>query len=496
MSESKRYGLDQLKKTGGRGTIDVPVLSGWNMGSNSLNMTMNMDTFRQVALVANEARIVAMGEGPEQIAQRQLIPDHAKKLALYILRGLLAAAKARWMNEGKHVPDCLNDLLAELGEGPYQALQPFTANIRNIQDGGLEFEDTPAGTILHLHKLQRLWVVDGQHRLKAAELVYEWLNAIITNARYPKKGLWIGDTQEVSAEEMEVWIAAMNEYSTSFTIDVTVHIGLDPEQERQLFHDLNVLGKKPSAAQALAFDSANPVTKYVSEHLAPNGFVHGLRLVDAGHKKSGTKIDGAAIYRDDLVNTCAILFRGAFNQSGITPADVIGSEDYADRFWSALGQQPGWATPSWDKVTLLAQPTMLKSLAFLVRSFHNGDEARERAEAHAKRDAIIAAIADGKVNFMHSNPLFRVYLMSPEERDAEFPGIEDFITPDKVRLPYATWDDDAGRLQLGPNARDISRYLGDLVRYQLRVLVGLAPRPGLISLKKKLAEADAQRLAS
>lgn len=496
MTEGKRYGLDQLKKTGGRGTVDLPVLSGWNMGASTLNVTMAMGTFREVALVANEARMVAMGEGPEQVAQRQLIPEHAKKLALYILRGLLAGVKARWTTDGKHVPDCLNDLLAELGEGPYQALQPFTANIRNIQEGGLEFEDTPAGIILHLHKLQKLFVVDGQHRLRAAELVYEWLNTLLTNAKYPKKGLWIGDTQEVTAEEMEVWTATMTEFGTTFTVDVTVHLGLSAEQERQLFHDLNVLGKKPSAAQALAFDAANPVSKYVSDRLAPQGFVHGLRVVDAGHKKSGTKLEEPAIYRDDLVNTCALLFRGAFNQSGITPLDVIGHEDYADAFWKALGQQPDWASPAWENRSLLAVPTMIKGMAFLVRSFHNGEEARDKDAAHTKRDAIIKAIADGAVDFTHTNPLWRAYLMKQEQREAAFPGIEDYITPDASREPYGTWDEDAGHLLLGSNTRSVSRYLADLVRYQLRDQVGLQPRPGLVSLKKKLAAAEAEKLAA
>ena len=457
---------------------------------------MNMDTFRQVALVANEARIVAMGEGPEQIAQRQLIPDHAKKLAIYILRGLLAGVKTRWTAEDKHVPDCLDDVLAELGEGPYQALQPFTANIRNVQEDGLEFEDTAAGTILHLHKLQKLFVVDGQHRLRAAELVYDWLNALLTNAKYPKKGLWIGDTQDMTTEEMEMWVAAMTEFSTAFTVDITVHVGLNPDQERQLFHDLNVLGKKPSNAQALAFDSANPVTKYVTDRLAPDGSVHGLQLVDTGHKKSGTKLEVPALYRDDLVSTCALLFRGAFNQSGITPLDVIGSETYADAFWKALGQQPNWGTPAWEKQSLLALPTMLKGMAFLVRSFHNGEEARDKDVAHAKRDSIINAIADGAVDFGHTNPLWRAYLMTQEQREASFPGIEDYITPDPIREPYGTWDEDTGHLLLGSNTRSISRYLADLVRYQLRDRVGLDPRPGLVSLKKKLMKAETEKLAA
>jgi len=84
--------------------------------------------------------------------------------------------------------------------------------------------------------------------------------------------------------------------------------------------------------------------------------------------------------------------------------------------------------------------------------------------------------------------------MAPEERDKAFPGIDAYITPDTARLPYGVWDEEASRLQLGPNARDISRYLADLVRYQLRDTVGLEPRPGLISLKKKLAEAEAEKL--
>jgi hypothetical protein len=494
MTENKRYGLDKLRKTGGRGTIDLPILSGFNMGNSTLNITMAMGTFREVALVANEARMVSMGEGPEGIAQRQLIPDHAKKLALYILRGLLSGVKSKWISEDKHIPDCLNDILSELGEGPYQALQPFTANIRNIQEEGLEFEDTPAGTILHLHKLQKLFVVDGQHRLRAGEIVYDWLTTIMSNVKYPKKGLWIGDTQEVTADEADVWTAVLTQFDTAFTVDVTVHVGLSAEQERQLFHDLNVLGKKPSASQALAFDAANPVSKYVTERLAPGGMLHGLRVVDAGHKKSGAKLEDAAIYRDDLVNTCAILFRGAFNQSGITPLDVLGSEKYADDFWSALAKQPSWDATNRDKLTLLGQPTAVKAMAFLVRSFHNGEEARDRDLAHTKRDAIIEEIAKGTVDFSYSNKLWRVYLMSPEQREEVFPGIEAYITPDTVRLPYGVWDDDAGRLQLGPNARDISRYLADLVRYQLRDKVGLEPRPGLISLKKKLAEAESEKI--
>ena len=218
-------------------------------------------TFREWPSWPMKARM----DGPEQIAQRQLIPDHAKKLALYILRGLLAGVKARWTAEDRHIPDCLGDILNELGEGPYQALQPFTANIRTFKMAAWSSKDSPVGVILHLHKLQKLFVVDGQHRLRAGEMVHEWLSTVLTNARYPKKGLWIGDTQEVTSDEMEVWTAALTTFGTSFTIDVTVHVDLDVEQERQLFHDLNVL------RQAVRVASARLRRRRPGQQIRPSG---------------------------------------------------------------------------------------------------------------------------------------------------------------------------------------------------------------------------------
>ena len=51
------------------------------------------------------------------------------------------------------------------------------------------------------------------------------------------------------------------------TIQVECHLGLGVKEERQLFHDLNNLGKRVDASLALKFDSANPINVFIKEVL-------------------------------------------------------------------------------------------------------------------------------------------------------------------------------------------------------------------------------------
>lgn len=56
---------------------------------------------------------------------------------------------------------------------------------------------------------------------------------------------------------MTVWNETYDATRSYSTLTVEVHLGLDIEQERQLFHDLNKLGKKVSTSMALEFDSSD-----------------------------------------------------------------------------------------------------------------------------------------------------------------------------------------------------------------------------------------------
>src|SRR5262249_39047606 len=149
-------------------------------------------------------------------------------------------------------PPAFEALWQRIGKQPYLALQPITANIRNCeaQGDGLEFEKAPNGKILvYLADQHVLWVVDGQHRRHAMQMVVDFLKAIILTHKYPKRPALFPFTKEelaadgVGSVEMDIWNRIYELWRSSCSVVVEVHLGLTPEQERQLFHDLNNLTK-------------------------------------------------------------------------------------------------------------------------------------------------------------------------------------------------------------------------------------------------------------
>ena len=478
--------LGDLKRTGGRTSVSATVLAGFNLNSRTLSVTMPMETFREVSDVANEVRIVEMGGERSQIAQRPLDLKHAKNLALYMARGMTSGVKRVWQDEGRVIPDELDDILSDLGEGPYQGLQPLTGNIRQCEPDGvdLDIEERPGGQlILFLRLGQLIYVIDGQHRRVAYELLTTWLREILQAGKYGKRGLYVPEREDLglTAEETAIWSAVIELARSHFTVDVTVHLGLKPDQERQLFHDLNNLGKKPDAALAQAFDQANPVSVYVRQHIEEKKLLGDVRISDTGSKKGGKSPEASSptIYRDDLVVANALLFAGATNQTAVTTHLVNAHIDYGDRFWQIVASQLHFETQD-PLLTLLAEPVMIKALASLAHNFHGS-----REKNHALRDQFLSDVAAGKIDFSPTDPLWALYLKSDSERDEINSVLGDYLTPDAARKTYTVIRE--GRYDFAANTRDIARYLGDLIRWKLK----LPPRPGLAVLKAKLAAQSA-----
>ena len=74
--------------------------------------------FFEISDVANDREA-----GP--VAQRPLDPNHAKKLAVYMVKGLVSAAKMRRAIRGIDVPPAFDEVLRKLGEQPYFSIQPL-----------------------------------------------------------------------------------------------------------------------------------------------------------------------------------------------------------------------------------------------------------------------------------------------------------------------------------------------------------------------------------
>lgn len=490
--EPRRRTLGDLDEKGPLSGVSVTALVGRNLGNRTVSFVMTMGEFRRLSDIANRGRLALMagGDDPAQVeqlmAQRPLSKDHAKKLAIYSLKGLVNGLIRTYEGRKKTVPADLARIGKELGLGPYQSLQPIVCNLRKCAWGGadLEFDELGAGlVVLKLRKDQIFWVVDGQHRREAFKILLDWLDEMIRLGRYVKRGLYIpenrsDDDLEMSSDEAAVWdeVALM---ANEFTIDVTSHLGLDVVAERQLFHDLNNLVKKPEPTMMHGFDTANAVGQYIRDHLEDLTLIAPVTILKTGSKKGGKKrdLDEPRLYLDDVMAECGMMFGGNKSPTKIEAQEVRPFTLLADRFWRAIARQPHWGAPGWSKKTLLAQPVVIKALALLFGTWHVGREANKDT-----LNRFLKALEDQAVDFSPANPLWHLYFKSDAERDQADPMAGNYLTPDEIRGPYATERD--GQLDFGSNTRDISRYLGDLIRLKLR----LPFRPGLQELKDRLRD--------
>jgi hypothetical protein len=479
--------LDDLLEQGDHSGRPYNVLIGSNMGNRTLILSVPMADFHNMSEVANRANLEANpAYNEEPVAQRRLDEGHSKKLALFILKGLINAARRKVEKSGSPVPPALLTIQREIGSQPYIAMQPITANIRNCQFGGegLRYERSGGVITVYLADKHVLWVIDGQHRRHAMQLVFDFLKAVLNTGKYPRKpALYLpsdDERREPTPEEMGVWAAAFEAARSDCTIVVETHLGLDFEQERQLFHDLNNLTKTVESSLVFLFDNSNPVNLFIKNKLLEEAVLKA-RIVESDNPHDWHKDDGV-ISRKDLISVNALLFVNKTTISGATPSDVNSKTDFACRFWETVGTIPHWGEPGAKKNTVAAQPVVLKALAKLAYDFGYG-----REEEAANLDRLFAAIENGQIDFSHSNPMWRFFELSEEDQDALCPGLRDAVTPRDLgaNLDLGNFDELNGVMRFGSKHNDIQRHLGDIIRWK----VGLPKRKKLIKLQEAAAEA-------
>jgi hypothetical protein len=187
-----------------------------------------------------------------------------------------------------------------------------------------------------------------------------------------------------------------------------------------------------------------------------------------------------AFYRDDVVQMMALAFAGKTNQAQVTSTRIINEQsDKVERFFGYLAAYPEWAKPGWSEGSLLSLPTVNKALAQLFYAL--GDE-RSQDFDRAGFQQFMDALATQKLNFHPGNALWHLYDKTDQERHNLDPKLDDYLTPDVGRTPFGVWIAN-GMLRPGSGTRDVMRYFGDLIRYELK----LQPRKKLASMIEKLA---------
>jgi hypothetical protein len=481
--------LDDLLEQGDHSGRPFNVLVGSNMGNRTLLLSVPMSEFHSMSEVANRANLDANPNYQgEPLAQRRLDDSHSKKLALFILKGLISAARRKVEKAGGTVPPALIAIERDIGTQPYIAMQPITANIRNCQFGGegLRYERSGGVITVYLSDKHILWVIDGQHRRHAMQFVFDFLKAVLNTGKYPRKpALYLpadDERREPTSEELAVWASAFEAARTDCSIVVETHLGLSPDQERQLFHDLNNLTKSVESSLVFQFDNSNPVNLFIKNNLLDE-CVLKARIVDSDNPHDWHKDEGV-ISRKDLIAVNALLFLNKTTISGAAPSDIHSKEEYACRFWGAVGSIPHWGEPGAKKNTVAAQPVVLKALAKLAYDFGYG-----REEDRSSLDRLFSAIEDGKINFSHDNPMWRFFELTDEEKELECPGLRDAVTPQELggNLDLGSYDAMNGVMRFGAKHNDIQRHLGDMIRWT----VGLPKRKALIKLQEELELAKA-----
>lgn len=480
-------GLDDLLAEGDHSGRPFNVLVGANMGNRTLVLSVPMATFYEISEVANRANLEAVPSYRElSVAQRRLDEGHAKKLAVFILKGLIDAARRKLERTGKIVPNTLLAIQKSLGTQPYISMQPIVANIRTCKLGGegLRFVRNEGTVTVYLSDKHVLWIIDGQHRRFAMHLVFDFLKAVTINGKYPRKpALYVpaeDPKREPTPEEIQVWSYAFEIARTDCSVVVETHLGLNVEQERQLFHDLNNLAKTVESSLVYEFDNSNPVNRFIKERLLGNDILKA-KVVDTDNPHDWHKDEGV-ISRKDLIAINAQLFLNKTTINGASPSDISAKEEYGCRFWGAVGQIPYWGEPGSKKNTIAAQPVVLKSLAKLAYDFGYG---RDENSDHLER--LFSAIEQGEIDFSHTNPMWRYFTLSPEERELYCPGLREAITPEEsgFNLDLGNFDDTNQLMRFGAKHNDIQRHLADMVRWKL----GLPKRKALAKLQFELAEA-------
>jgi hypothetical protein len=452
-----------------RGLKEFESLPVCNLATRSWAATLTLEEFAQMADVANEARVEA-----DLKTQRELFPKHAIGLARYLLKALVSAAAQKEEQDSaadSAVVKCLRAIRRQLGTQPAFALQPFIVSIRPQDHEQFDVTSTDAVQLLKISSKAKFWVIDGQHRLCAIRAVSNFLDLVQNHATYQPVQIGEGFAEYLfgAAESpltlpmRQAWRRVQWQFAHC-DVAANIFVDLDIEQERQLFHDLNNLGKSVESGLAFDFDQSNPVNMWIKSELIPK-LVKSERVVNKDQKNWDE--DQGHFVRKDLVAVNAFLFLRRTSVNGAEPRHVAPEScKVAMRFWQQILAVPGMGLPGAKKKVILAQPVVQKALALLINEFgmprHRKAGKPQPPRDRVVADRILAAIPE--IDWSHANPLWSVWSLS---RPRQFPGIQPYLPKDpaKAKGEFATFD--KKRVRYGVKHNEIARALATLIRYEL-----------------------------
>jgi hypothetical protein len=441
----------------------IKTFVGFNSGNRTFTLLMSLFELHEFTAVANDPGGV--------VAQRKLDIPHATEIGRYVLKALLTAVERKLTKHSRPIPEILTQIIYNMGRQPYMSIPPLVASFRNCLPNGTDLKVEPLisatdGTAcfkIYVDHGDVFWIVDGQHRRKGIQLVYEFLDYINTYKKYPGKGLYqpAEKKDSLSAEEIKVWSDCL-EMSKGCTVNLEVHLGLDTDQERQLFHDLNNLARRVEKGLALQFDNSNPVNRFIKEELVDDLF-HNEEFEIFEQDKINWTDERAGLTRKDLVAVNAHLILNKTTINNATPLMLDGKEAIAREFWEKILTIPNIKDSSPRQKTVAAQPVVLKALAKLVFDFAFGKNKEWATQENKQR--LLNGIS--QIDFSHSNPMWRYYTLAADEINRyNLESLQDYL-PEDSEGNRDLGNFDNGEFRFGAKHNDIFPIIGDMLRWKL-----------------------------
>lgn len=457
-----------------------------NLGVRTLKVTMNIQQILDYTQVANvKTTSTAEFEG-EEIAQRNESLQHTKKLSKYVLKGAVFSYKSELERNQQDVPDCVNNIYKELGAVTLAAIQPLVGNIRELEPGGSNLrlkpntEDQRPIVHFNLDASQHIWIVDGQHRRKAFKEVMDFLDRSSTEDKYLKGGLYVPSDENLSItrEERKFWSDLRVHLKSTAFVAAEIHLGLTPQQERQLFYYLNAKTLAVGKNLEHEFDQSNSINSFVAK-------LEGDFIKKFSSKES-TDWSMGLPSRSELNGVTGLLIGGALNAGDTLSPGLIAKrlDEIGIPFYDAIKTVSGFGDEDSKQKTVIAQQVVMKGIARLLFDclYAKGQGNTDEKDA----EAILGAIKSGYLTFNHSDDFWQALFMTSDERRQQFPGIENYVHVKKGKNFLAGNYID-GKIRFGSNTNDIYRRIGDLIRYKL----GIPARPEVTrDISKELEETN------
>ncbi len=447
----------------------VKTFVGTNSGNRTFTLLLSLFEVHEFTAVANDPGADGI------IAQRKLDIPHATEIGKYILKALLTSVERKFIKQNRAIPEMLKQILHDMGRQPYLSIPPLVASFRNCLPGGVNLAVQPLATAtegtacfkIYINHGDVFWIVDGQHRRKGIQLVYEFLDYLNTYKKYPNKGSLYQPAEKkdnITQEEVTIWAECL-EMSKACTINLEIHLGLNVDQERQLFHDLNNLSRKVEKSLALQFDNSNPVNRFVKNVLVDDVFNNeGFPIFE--QDKINWADEKPGFNRKDLVSINAHLILNKSTINNATPQMLDGKEEVAKAFWEKILLIPKITNTNPRQNTVAAQPVVLKALAKLTFDFFFGKNKDWATEENQQK--LFAGMT--AIDFSHSNPMWRYYSLSADEIiQYGLESLTEYLPNDTQGNRDLGNYDANSEFRFSQKHNDVFPIIGDMIRWKLNL---------------------------